>query len=50
VEAVLDGVGEVGQPMILRRASSSDPSGDLTPHGGLVSDFHAAGTVSSPPR
>jgi len=47
VEAVLRGVARVGQPMILRRASNSDPSEDLRPRGGLVSDFHAAGMVSA---
>ncbi|WP_222272268.1 hypothetical protein [Modestobacter marinus] len=47
MEAVLDGVGEVGQHMVLRRVSSSDRAQDLTPHGGLVSDFHAQGMVSA---
>ncbi|MGY1634170.1 hypothetical protein ACI784_20900 [Geodermatophilus sp. SYSU D01186] len=47
VEAVLGGVGTVGQPLILHRASSSDPSEDFLPRGGLVSDFHAAGMVSA---
>jgi hypothetical protein len=47
VEAVLDGVARVGQPMVLRRASNSDPSEDLTPHGGLVSDFFDADMVSA---
>jgi hypothetical protein len=47
VEAVLDGVAAVGQPMVLRRAGSSDPSEDLMPRGGLVSDFHVAGMVSA---
>jgi len=47
VEAVLDGVAKVGQPVILNVASSSDPSEDFLPRGGLVSDFYAAGMVSA---
>jgi hypothetical protein len=48
VEAVLGGVAKVGQPVILKRASNSDPSEDLIVHrGGLVSDFFAAGMVSA---
>jgi hypothetical protein len=47
VETVLGGVAEVGQPVILKRASSSDPSQDFLPRGGLVSDFYAAGMVSA---
>ena len=47
VEAVLDGVATVGQPLVLHRASSSDPSEDFVPRGGLVSDFAAAGMVSA---
>jgi hypothetical protein len=48
VEAVLDGVAQVGQPVILSPASSSDPSQDFVPGGGpLVSDFYAAGMVSA---
>jgi hypothetical protein len=47
VETVLDGVAKVGQPVILKRASSSDPSQDFLPRGGLVSDFYAAGMVSA---
>jgi hypothetical protein len=47
VEDVLDGVAKVGQPVILKHASGSDPSEDLIPHRGLVSDFYAAGMVSS---
>ncbi|MGR6964436.1 hypothetical protein ACU610_08265 [Geodermatophilus sp. URMC 61] len=47
VEAVLDGVGTVGQPLVLQRASSSDPSEDFLPRGGLVSDFFATGMVSA---
>lgn len=47
VEAVLHGVAKVGQPVILERASSSDPSEDFIPRGGLVSDFYAAGMVSA---
>lgn len=47
VEAVLDGVGTVGRPLVLQRASSSDPSEDFLPRGGLVSDFFATGMVSA---
>jgi hypothetical protein len=48
VEAVLGGVAKVGQPLILQRASSSDPSEDLiVPRAGLASDFYAAGMVSA---
>jgi hypothetical protein len=47
VEAVLDGVGAAGHPLVLQRASSSDPSEDFTPRGGLVSDFFATGMVSA---
>jgi hypothetical protein len=47
IEAVLGGVAEVGQPVILSPASSSDPSQDFIPRGGLVSDFYAAGMVSA---
>jgi hypothetical protein len=47
VEAVLDGVGGRGQQMVLQPVSSSDPSEDLKPRGGLVSDFYAAGMVSA---
>jgi hypothetical protein len=46
VETVLGGVAEVGQPVILERASGSDPSQDLIPTLGLVSDFYAIGMVS----
>jgi len=47
VEAVLDGEATVGRPLVLQRASSSDPSQDFVPRGGLVSDFAAAGMVSA---
>jgi hypothetical protein len=47
VEAVLDGVARVGQPVILAPASSSDPSQDLIPTLGRVSDFYAQGMVSA---
>ena len=47
VEAVLDGVGAVGRPLVLKRASSSDPSEDFLPRGGLVSDFSTTGMVSA---
>src|SRR5215207_5879366 len=46
VEAVLDGVAKVGQPVILKPASSSDPSQDLMPRLGKVSNFYATGMVS----
>jgi len=48
-EAVLGGVAEVGQPVILAPASTSDPSQHFLPRapgGGRVSDFFAAGMVS----
>lgn len=48
VEDVLLGAAEVGQPVILKEPSGSDPSEDLLnmpgPH---VSDFYAAGMVSA---
>jgi hypothetical protein len=47
VEAVLDGVAKVGQPVILSQASSSDASQDFIPNGGRVSDFYALGMVSA---
>jgi hypothetical protein len=47
VEAVLDGVATVGQPVILKGADRSDPSQDLMPRLGKVSDFYAAGMVSA---
>ena len=47
VEAVLDGAGTVGQPLVLHHASSFDPSEDFMPRGGLVIDFYAAGMVSA---
>ena len=47
VEDVLDGVAEVGQPVILKQATSSDPSEDIIPHRALVSAFYAAGMVSA---
>jgi hypothetical protein len=47
VEAVLGGVARVGQPVILKPASGSDPSQDIIPHGQPVSEFYAAGMVSA---
>jgi hypothetical protein len=47
VEAVLGGVARVGQPVILKPASSSDPSQDIIPRGQSVSAFYAAGQVSA---
>ena len=47
VEDILDGVAAVGQPVILKQDSNSDPSEDTMAHTGLVSSFYAAGMVSS---
>jgi hypothetical protein len=47
VEAVLDGVAKVGQPVVLAPASGSDPSQDFLPRAGLVSDFYEMGMVSA---
>lgn len=48
VEAVYQGIAEVGQPLILKQASSADSSQDLiVPRSGPVSDFFAAGMVSA---
>jgi len=47
VEDVLDGVAKIGQPVILKQASGSDPSEDIIPHRELVSAFYAAGMVSA---
>jgi hypothetical protein len=48
VETVSDGIAKIGQPMILTRASSSNPAQDLLPSmAGLVSDFVKAGLVSA---
>ena len=47
VEAVLGGVARVGQPVILKPASGSDPSEDIIPHAQPVSAFYAAGQVSA---
>ena len=47
VEAVQGGVARVGQPVILKQASSSDPSQDIIPLGMPVSEFYAAGLVSA---
>ena len=47
VEDVLDGLANVGQPVILKQASGSDPSEDIIPHRELVSTFYAAGMVSA---
>ena len=50
VEAVLDGVAEVGQPVILRAASNADSTEDLAARPGrivTVSYFYAAGQVSA---
>ena len=48
VEAVLDGgAARVGQPVGLKPASSSDPSLDIKPLPGTVSEFYAMGLVSA---
>lgn len=48
IETVLDGVAKVGQPVILKRASNSDPSQDIIVNrGGSVSEFYADGLVSA---
>ncbi|TCN40735.1 hypothetical protein EV644_10517 [Kribbella orskensis] len=47
VEDILGGVARVGQRVILKQASGSDPSEDIIPHGGTVADFYAAGMVSA---
>jgi hypothetical protein len=47
VEAVLGGVARVGQPVILKPASGSDPSQDIIPEGQSVSEFYEAGLVSA---
>lgn len=47
VEAVLDGVARVGQPVILKKANSSDPSQDLVGDLRQVSDWYTAGMVSA---
>lgn len=47
VEAVLQGVAEVGQPVILKQASNADPSQDIIPLGAPVSAFYEAGLVSA---
>jgi hypothetical protein len=48
VEDVLDGVAQVGQPVILKAPpSASDPSQDTIPHRRPVSDWYADGMVSA---
>jgi hypothetical protein len=48
VEDVFQGVANVGQPVILKEPSGSDPSEDLLNRPGPhVSDFYAAGMVSA---
>ena len=47
VEDVLGGEANVGQPVGLKRASSSDSSEDIIPHAGPVSAFYANGMVSA---
>jgi hypothetical protein len=47
VEAVLDGVASVGQPVILAPADGSDTAQDFKPVGGSVADFYAMGLLSA---
>ena len=47
VEAVLAGSAQVGQAVILKDASGSDPSEDIIPHRNSVSALYAAGMVSA---
>jgi hypothetical protein len=47
VEDVLDGVAAIGQPLILKQASSSDASQDTIANAMPVSAFYAAGMVSA---
>ena len=47
VEAVLDGVAAVGQPVILAPADRSDTALDFKPVGGTVADFYAIGMLSA---
>jgi hypothetical protein len=48
VEAVLGGGGaKIGQPVGLKQASGTDPSEDIMPGLGTVSDFYADGMVSA---
>jgi hypothetical protein len=48
VEAVLDGGGaNVGQPVGLKAANRLDPSQDIMPIGGMVSEFYDKGLVSA---
>jgi hypothetical protein len=47
VEAVLDGVAQVGQPVILAPASNSDPAQDFLPDVRPVSAYYQAGLVSA---
>jgi hypothetical protein len=47
VEDILGGVATVGQPVILKMDSNSDPSEDTMAHTGSVSTFYASGMVSA---
>jgi hypothetical protein len=47
VETVFLGIPAAGVPTILQRVSTTNPAGDLIPHGGTVSSFFAAGLVSA---
>ncbi|HSC86586.1 MAG TPA: hypothetical protein VLC09_04920 [Polyangiaceae bacterium] len=47
VEDVLDGLAQVGQPVILKQASGNDPSEDIIAHRYSMSALYAAGMVSA---
>jgi len=47
VEDILDGVAAVGQPVILKPNSNSDPSEDQFSHVSTVSNYYAAGMISA---
>jgi hypothetical protein len=48
IETVLDGVAKVGQPVVLKAASNSDPSQDIIVNrAGPVWSFYADGLVSA---
>ena len=47
VEDVLNGVATVGQPVILKPNSNSDPSEDQISHVSTVASYYAAGMISA---
>ena len=47
VETVLHGAARAGAPMVLSRASSTNPASDIIPHLNTVSGFYASGMVSA---